>query len=281
MRHYFLPALLTCGMLAGWAVTASAQVTLVGTVQEDGTETAIVDARVEIFDRYNRRLAVRHTDAQGRFEARVRTEDGYRLRATRIGYREATTPILWTEGYDQIHVDIRLDPDAVLLAPLEVVARSRPTTSPVLESFWDRQRTGLGHFFTQADIDRRRPSQVTDLIATVPGIRLESGGRGTQRVIYMNRGTRSCQAQVYVDGFLLNRGARTGRELGFTLDDAVSPAAVVGIEVYSGLATVPAEFLSPEASCGVVVVWTRRGGPRGPGGPFSPDPEAGSTTPRE
>ncbi len=274
MRHYFLPALLI-GLLVGWPADASPQVTLVGVVQDNETESPIMEARVEILDRLNRRLAVRYTDQDGRFEARVRKEEAYRLRASRLGYETATTPILWRDGYDQIHVDIRLDPDAVLLAPLEIVARARPTTSPVLESFHDRRQLGFGHFFTSADIANRHVNQVTDLIGTVPGVRLESSGRGTRRSIYMSRGTRACLAQIYVDGLLVNRAGPGGLDTGFTLDDVVSPGSIMGIEVYSGLSTVPAEFLSPEAVCGVVVVWTRRGDSGGRRAPAPRPPPPG------
>ncbi len=260
MRYLILPALFATLGLGAFALPAPAQVILAGTVQEDETLVSITGARVEILDLRNRRLAVRYTDDEGRFEFRLPAREGYRLRASRLGYRTTTTPILWTEGYDDIHVDVRMDTEAVPLAPLEVVARSRPTTSPVLESFYERQRSGVGHFFTSADIATRKPGVITDLIATLPGVRLESSGRGTQRVIYMSRGTHFCPAHIYVDGFLLNRRDLTGRDTGFTLDDAVPPQAVVGIEVYRGLSSVPAEFLSPEAFCGVVVVWTRRGG---------------------
>lgn len=260
MRYLLLPSLLVILSLGAFTLPAPAQVILMGIVQEDETAMPISGARVEILDARNRQLAVRYTDDHGHFEVRLPTRDRYRLRASRLGYRATTTPILWMDGYDNIHVDLRMDPEAVLLAPLEVVARSRPSTSPILESFFDRQRSGMGHFFTSADIATRQPGRITDLLETLPGVRLESSGRGMDRVIYMSRGTRACPAQVYVDGLLLNRRDMTGRDMGFTLDQAVSPLSVVGMEVYTGLSSVPAEFLSPEASCGVVAVWTRRGG---------------------
>ena len=80
----------------------------------------------------------------------------------------------------------------------------------------------------------------------------------------------NCATQIFVDGFLLNR--RTGSSRGappidFRIDDVVSPSSIEGIEVYRGLSTVPAEFLNPDAECGVIAIWTRRGGyfrpPRG------------------
>ena len=46
----------------------------------------------------------------------------------------------------------------------------------------------------------------------------------------------------------------------FRIDEVISPGSVEGIEVYRGLSTVPAEFLNPDAECGVIAIWTRRGG---------------------
>jgi outer membrane receptor for ferrienterochelin and colicin len=69
--------------------------------------------------------------------------------------------------------------------------------------------------------------------------------------------------QIFVDGFLVNRrmvGVNGNRPSDFRIDDVVSPASVEGIEVYRGLSTVPPEFLNPDAVCGVIAIWTRRGG---------------------
>lgn len=41
---------------------------------------------------------------------------------------------------------------------------------------------------------------------------------------------------------------------------APAPGLVEGIEIYRGLSTVPAQFLNSDAKCGVVAIWTRRGG---------------------
>jgi hypothetical protein len=272
MRHLVLPPILGALLLTGLAAHASAQVTLLGTVHENESEIPLAGVQVEILDPYSRRLAVRYTDEHGRFQARVRTEQAYRLRASRIGYVRTTTPLLWTDGYAQIHVDIRLDADAVVLAPLEVVARARARPSPVLEGFRQRQLSGVGHFINRVDVERRNPSLVTDLIAAVPGVRLESSGRGLRRIAYMSRGTRSCPAQIWVDGMLLNPRTASADAL-LTIDDAVAPGSVEAIEIYSGLSTVPAEFLTPEASCGVIAIWTRRGDPRpAPAATNPPDP---------
>ena len=78
--------------------------------------------------------------------------------------------------------------------------------------------------------------------------------------------SRNCATQIFVDGFLVNRrmvqpnGTQGPEDI--RIDDVVSPASVEGIEVYRGLSTVPAEFLNPDAACGVIAIWTKRGGRR-------------------
>jgi hypothetical protein len=244
--------------------TAAAQVRLTGRVVEENSGRPVADARVEVLDIERRTRATARTDAAGAFRVELRDLPGYRIRAVRLGYRTNHTPILWTDGHAEIHVELRLDPEVVLLAPIEVIARSRRMPSPVLESFRARQASGMGVYITRADIELRRPPTVADLLAGIPGVRLESShGAGFRRTIYLSRalsGPRDCPAQIFVDGFHLNRAnPLTGGGFGFAIDDAVSPDAIEGIEVYRGLATIPPEFLTPDSRCGVIAIWTRRG----------------------
>jgi hypothetical protein len=254
--------LLSAALLLAVAATpcaALAQVRLAGTVVEENSGLAIPDARVEILDLERRVRKVVYTDETGRFSTEVRELPGYRVRALRVGFQPNNTPILWTDGHSVIQIELRLDRNNVLLAPMEVVARSRRMPSPVFESFRARQASGLGFYITRADIERRHPGSVSDLLAGIPGVRLESSSvNGMRRAVYMSRalsGPRDCPAQIFIDGFHWNRGSGYG----LVIDDAVSPEAIEGIEVYRGLSSVPAEFLTPDSHCGVIAIWTKRG----------------------
>jgi vitamin B12 transporter len=148
-----------------------------------------------------------------------------------------------------------------------VVARSSSNPSPVLDNFHARMRSGFGTYFTREDIQRLKPTYMSDLVTRVPGLWVATSGRGTERQIYSNRNAgglgRDCPAQIFVDGRLMNpRLGGVGEVVGMSLDEAVHPNDVEGIEIYRGLATVPAEFLTPDARCAVIAVWTRRGGGR-------------------
>lgn len=255
-------------LLAGpGVVRANAQlpppVQVYGQVIDDSTGDAIAAADVLILDAFGERMARRVTDEFGRFDVEVRRGPGIRVRAGRVGYREATSAVLFFDGRLSFNVEIRLDADAVLLAPLEVVARSR-ARSPLFSNFDDRVKRGFGAYFTRADIERIQPMRVSDLLRRVPGVRLEGGGAGLGRTVVMGRSGAlpggeggACAAQVFVDGRLMNRGGLAGLQQ-VALDDFVAPDDVEGVEVYRGMSTVPAEFLNPDARCGVVAIWTRR-----------------------
>jgi len=234
-----------------------------GRLIDDTTDEPIPGADVLLLDAFDELRARRTTDEFGRFTFQIRSHVGIRFRAERIGYHEVTTPILHLEEREFFSVEIRMDPDAVLLAPLEVVARSPSERSPIFSNFDHRVERGFGVYFTRDQIEEIQPVFVSDVIASVPGVRLEGSGRGGQRTISMARtaaapgpGGGLCRAQIYVDGRLVNRSS--GGQI--SIDDVVTPEMVEGIEVYRGLSTVPAEFMTPEARCGVVAVWTRRGG---------------------
>jgi hypothetical protein len=65
-----------------------------------------------------------------------------------------------------------------------------------------------------------------------------------------------CPVQVYLDGVLASRNDTEP----VPLDELATPAVLEGIEIFRGISSVPPEFLTPEARCGVIALWTRRGG---------------------
>ncbi len=246
------------------ALPAAAQVRLTGRVIDDDSGRPVSGARIEISDFAGYKLAQVSTDSSGSFAYPLRRPGTYRLRVSRVGFRVTDTPELRTGANSYVNVEVRLKSDAVLLTPLTVVARTPAYRSPVLDGFHARLGSGMGTFFTRADVERIKPSYLSDMVTRVPGMVVATSGTGTERHIYVGRnaGLRSCPAQIWVDGFLLNPRSPDGSIVGMTLDEAVSPSSVEGIEIYRGLSSVPAEFLNQDARCGVIAVWTRRGGVR-------------------
>ena len=244
--------------------SAAGQVRIVGRVVDDLTEFPIPNVRITLLARDGTTLARTETDGTGTFDFSVRRRSGVKIEAARFGYVSNTTPVLYFDNRIFFQVEVRLDPDVILLAPLEVIAWSERPENAMLEGFRRRRETGLGTFITREEFEQRKPSLVTDLLREVPGLDVASTGSGTRPVVRIERaGNRDCTTQIFVDGFLVNRraiGSDGYRPIDFRIDDAVSPASVEGIEIYKGLGTVPAEFLNPDAICGVIAIWTRRGG---------------------
>jgi hypothetical protein len=249
--------LATALFLAGSTLVADAQVHLHGRVIDDTSEEPIAGAVVDLINAHGFRLQRRITDEWGQFSFSARGSGPVRLRAERLGYRATTSPPLHFDGYQVYSLELRLDVEAVLLAPLEVVTRAHSAGSPTLAGFHQRRQTGVGWYMTREQIEQRKASRLSDILAMVPGVSVR------RSIVYMRRP--NCPAQVFVDGFHINRspplprGGRLSTTEMFPIDQVVQPGAVEGIEVYQGLSRVPAEFLSPEAACGVVAIWTRRG----------------------
>ena len=132
----------------------------------------------------------------------------------------------------------------------------------MLENVEHRRLTGFGYHLTREDIERRRPTHLSDILLTLPGIysqqtRAGPGGRSIQMRRALPGRAGGCPVGVFLDGVLANRG---GDRAGVTVDDLASPLDVEVIEVFQGLSSIPAEFLTNEARCGVIAIWTRRSG---------------------
>ncbi len=261
------PLLLTLALAL--APPATAQVRLMGRVIDDTSDRPLMAARVTLTSADGRVLQRTETDDVGEFTFEVNGKvSAVRLQVQRLSYKQNTTPVLHFDGHAFFQLEVRLDPDAILLAPLEVVAWSKVEPSPLLENFKRRVETGGGYYITRADVEARRPLYTTDLLRDVPGLTVMGSGSGLRPAVQVSgRSTTAqlatgCPTQIWIDGFLLNRRPAGGSAPteDFRLDDAVSPGSIEGIEVYKGLSSVPAEFLNDDAKCGVIAIWTRRGG---------------------
>jgi hypothetical protein len=240
-----------------------AQVRIAGRVIADDTDAPLPNVVVTARSTTGRFLRQVETDAEGRFAFIVQRVGAVVLRANHEGYQASTAPVLEFEGHTSFDVEMRLNPRIVLLAPLEVVGRS-VDASPFLDNFRERVRQGRGVFITRAEIERRGPMYVTDLLRDVPGVHLASAGSGNRPVVQMARAAgQACPTRIFIDGLLLNPTMMTSggpRSDVFRIDDIVAPGSVEGIEVYRGSSTVPPEFLTSDVQCGVIAIWTRRGG---------------------
>jgi len=164
-------------------------------------------------------------------------------------------------------VDVRvpLGPDAaakrtLTLPPVTLAARVEPLARAVVPDtgaftgyaapFFRRLVARHGDFVTRADLQRLKPTRVSSVLRSIPGVTLEiTGGSATYVRLRGNR----CYASLWLDGASVGGGR--------TFDvDAIAPASLLGIEVYAYPSALPIEYqMGDAASCGVVALWTRRG----------------------
>jgi len=234
-----------------------AQVMLRGRVLDDVSGQPLPGARVLLLNRYNRVVDYQVTDDDGSFRFKPRSGNRLRMEAKAISYRPTITPPLWmVSDRDSAAVEIRLAPHAVLLAPVEIVALSAPTTSAILENVVHRGTRGFGLQITRQDIEQRQPQRVSDILLEVPGVYAARSGSGpSDRSLYMGRALGACPVQVFLDGMRATRDNAAGD---VRVDDLVNPLDIEVIEVFRGLGSIPPEFLTSYARCGVIAIWTRR-----------------------
>lgn len=134
--------------------------------------------------------------------------------------------------------------------PLPTVAVSDTAThSHWLDQFRRRQSASRGVFIDRKEIERKNARTGTDIVRTVPGIRLVAlrGAAGNQVVMTRGAGARQCIPSMYVHGM-----PYSGMLDDFTADD------IEALEIYVGVSEIPPEFdKTGRGICGVIVVWTR------------------------
>jgi len=267
--------ILSISLLAGAAAAAllaagpaPAQVLVRGRLLDEASGAPIGSARVALSANRGRWRSETLTDSTGSFAFEDVSPGPYRLRASRVGYRDAGGQLRLSAD-SLVELELRLAVASIALAPLTVVTRSRRNVSPVLAGFYQRLERGQGRFVTREEIEARRPVRVTDMLRGIPNLNASAprGGVGNATISRGSSGDR-CTVVFFVDGMLVSQPTMGGVFRGSprhdqAIDDYVHPTEVEGIEVYRGEGDTPAEFVTRWVQCGTVVIWTRRGEPAG------------------
>jgi hypothetical protein len=258
---------------------ASAQIVVQGILLDAADGAPIPSARVALTGTRGQWRGEMVTDSTGGFSFSDVRPGAYRLRTTRVGYRESRGA-LHLSADSVVQLELKMAVARVALEPVTVVARSRRHVSPVLEGFYGRMENGQGRFVTREEIEARRPGRVTDLLRGANLTSTATRGTGGGTMSRSSSGDR-CTMVVWVDGMLISQPSASGGATGGlrsrigrgggtpgasredqSIDDYVHPNDVEGIEIYRGESDTPAEFITRWVSCGTIVVWTRRGGIR-------------------
>lgn len=243
-----------------------------GVVIDDTNQQPVVSAMVRLVVGDELRDG-RETDGAGRFLLPVPGEGEYRLEVARLGYETARSQPFHVSLSDTVAVEFRIAPDAVLLAPITVTARSR-----LGRHLFERRRSewGRGVFLDRRAIDSLAPTRSADVLAGVEDVVVRwdigttsSGFRDLIPNVWSVRG-RGCV--LYMVDFVPVRSLTedgtsdwSGYQLGM-----LDPDDIEAVEVYRSVLEVPPELRRytyvPSrkggmglANCGLVVFWTRQG----------------------
>lgn len=188
---------------------------------------------------------------------------------TRIGYRptEFSLEVPATGG---LEVDVELEAAPVVVEGVTAVGRAE-NRSLAIGGFYRRKEMGMGTFLTREDIAGTGAMRTSEVFRRVRGVRVIRGAGDTyklQTVRYglslsqtMGAAPRSgrrrppagssyaCEMLVFVDGMQQQVDG---------IDD-IQMESLEAIEVYRGAGEIPPEYKLMNATCGVVLLWTRSG----------------------
>jgi TonB family protein len=186
------------------------------------------------------------TDEAGAFHLTGASAGRGSLRVRRLGF--LTRSIVVAAGQEGGPITVRLVPSIQPLAPVQVRA-ARTKYSGRLAGYYERlERRTQGQFITRADLDRDRPTQLTDMLQRSPGISITRGRPGAQSVRMRGR---DCRPLVWLDGAPMSAG---------DVDlDSFSPTSLEGIEMYLGGANAPPRYQAArgQSECGTILLWSR------------------------
>lgn len=229
-----------------------------GRVVTAGSGEPITGARVELANGDR----VQASGEDGSFQFTEVPIGATNIQVSLLGHAPAEGAVMVGGGLT-VKIEVRLSPQPIELDPI-VVEATRLEINATLVDVRRRAARGFGTVLMSDELDKRMSvTRTTDLLqeygATVVG------ATESQRALYFRR--TMCGPMVYIDGIRVTHGSRSKAPGGFGGEvesaravNMVHPMDMEAMEIYRGPAQVPGEFLDSNAQCGVILIWTKRGG---------------------
>jgi hypothetical protein len=246
--------------------------------------TDLIDVTMSNGGFARRDLYVAPARTGGRLSGRVVTERGTAVSGAiiglpRVGQTRSDSSGAWTLtglppgtrmlevraiGYYPVRRPVDVVPDAlpvrVAMATFESVLdtvqiRASGIGSEGLSGFGQRRRSsGMGRFLSEADIQRRNPTETSDLFRSVSGVYVGDSIMMRGAFASAQQGSNGeCNPNVFLDGMRMPTvSGLTATEL----DSWVNPARIAAIEIYPDAP--PPQFQVALSGCGSIVIWTKR-----------------------
>jgi hypothetical protein len=166
----------------------------------------------------------------------------------KIGFSPMAVPIFVSVKPPQM-ISYEMSKAVPILDRISVVAKG--DAGLVRVGFTERQKTALGNFMTQDQIEKEKPTRLSEVLRRIPGLTLDgSKGRGYVKATRDPRSTaeRAC-IRMFIDGtewMMVSEGY---------VDDAIPPSRVGAIEVFHPL-DVPPEY-SIMTNCTTILLWSK------------------------
>jgi hypothetical protein len=185
------------------------------------------------------------TDDSGSFTLGKLPAGTQQLEVRRVGYVVAEVPVELRSDAT-VRANVRLERIVVNLDSVLVVA-----SRPKYPDFYAHKNSAFGVFLGPEEIAKQHVSRTAEIVAKIPGFRIEQRGYHTDVVSTRQEGLGPCRASIIIDGIVVQADRPPSA-------DDVHPSEIGAIEVYrSGEEMMaPAEYHI--GKCGGVVIWTKR-----------------------
>ena len=241
MQPFRLTCLTAIALTFGAGRVAAAQTAmLVGTVHVFGDSVRRLRDTEVVLDPPGR---TSRTDSLGSFRFTGVAPGEYQLRVRSLGFDAASLTIVVADNHE-VAVNVAMRPSVRALPTVTIDGRRVSYPARFAEAYARASRS-TGFFFTRERIDSLFPLDVTSLLHTLPGVHVNDR---TVEFVRCPEG----KVQVWVDGNRRTTSRQTSASQ--ELKDII-PSSIQLMEVYGGIARIPAEFL--EDACAVIVIWTK------------------------
>lgn len=265
--------LTTCGLLLAFASGALLITSRLAGAQTDSAKAArsaaVVNVRLhivrdddtpiigaEVLVKHDRIERIGRSDSSGIARVERLTPGSIEIRVRRVGFKQSQFLASVSSGDNAFTITV--GGTSAPLEELRVVGTHRVVGR--LEDFDLRTKHGdAGAVVTQAQIDKRNPVKLSQMLRGMPGLRLADSLGSTvaistrgQKLGGGGRGLVDCVMRVMVDGIVMPA---------YTSIDGIFPMDAYGIEVFNGPTRIPLNLggVRQDAWCGLIAIWTRSG----------------------